>query len=561
MQSQLFDDRHDKKQKPSTQALVQKLKNEDADFEWYPSTKEQLAIIRADLELVREETHGLYAKTPAVLDCGAGDGRALEALTDGDKYAIEKSRPLIQAMDRSIRIVGTVFEENTLIDKKVDVVFSNPPYSSYVQWMTKIIKEANADLLYFIVPDRWTENRAITEAIKLREGEVSVIARSDFYRAERAARAKVHIVKIDISYKSRYRKGARKDPFNIWFEEYFDFEIGKKDATKFKYDEDGACSRDEAITNGVVKSGDLVKTMVTIYQKELEKLMTNYHKLQSIDAGLMAELNVDIETLKSSLRLRCEGLKDAYWRRLFEGLQQITRRLCKAQRAKMLDQLTAHTHIDFTVSNCYAVVIWACKNANKYYDDQLIELVERMVEKANIKLYASNKKTFGDENWRYVRRPEGLDRFALEHRVVLEHIGGTTHGFGSSRFSGLSESAFSFIQDLITVAGNIGFDVENTASVCSIEWKPNKPGVFLFWDHVCNKEVELMEVRAFKKGNLHVKFNERFIHKLNVEFGRLKGWVKHHREAANEMNLNANVAAEAFGSNMQLAPSNILRLN
>ena len=133
-------------------------------------------------------------------------------------------------------------------------------------------------------------------------------------------------------------------------------------------------------TNGVVKSGDLVKTMVTIYQKELEKLMTNYHKLQSIDAGLMAELNVDIETLKSSLRLRCEGLKDAYWRRLFEGLQQITRRLCKAQRAKMLDQLTAHTHIDFTVSNCYAVVIWACKNANKYYDDQLIELVERMAE-------------------------------------------------------------------------------------------------------------------------------------------------------------------------------------
>jgi len=111
----------------STLQLVKALKDNDEDFEWYPTTSQIIDVIKEDIEENNCDTH------LSVLDCGSGDGRVLNALTKGKKYAIEKSRPLLNALNKSIFVVGTDFESQTLIDKKVSVVFSNPPYSAYAQ--------------------------------------------------------------------------------------------------------------------------------------------------------------------------------------------------------------------------------------------------------------------------------------------------------------------------------------------------------------------------------------------------------------------------------------------
>jgi len=57
--------------------------------------------------------------------------------------------------------------------------------------------------------------------------------------------------------------------------------------------------------------------------------------------------------------------------------------------------------IDFTESNALAVTAWAIKNANGYYDRQLVTLFESMIDQANITMYKSNLKTWGKEQWRY----------------------------------------------------------------------------------------------------------------------------------------------------------------
>lgn len=66
-----------------------------------------------------------------------------------------------------------------------------------------------------------------------------------------------------------------------------------------------------------------------------------------------------------------------------------------------------------------------------------------------------------------------------------------------------------------------------------------------------------MEVKAFKNGNLHIKFAPDFMIKLNVEMGRLKGWVKSASHAADEMGVSEAEAAASFGSNLQLAPKDL----
>lgn len=110
-------------------AIIQRLKESEQDFEWYPTTPEMLEAIRADMWSVFCPYNAKDDKlTCSVLDVGAGNGSALKALTQGKKYAIEKSKILLSTLDKDIFVVGTDFTQQTLIDKKVDVVLSNPPY-------------------------------------------------------------------------------------------------------------------------------------------------------------------------------------------------------------------------------------------------------------------------------------------------------------------------------------------------------------------------------------------------------------------------------------------------
>jgi len=131
-------------------AHIDDLKNAGEDFEFYPTKDSQIELIKADLD-------SAFEGAPSVLDIGAGDGRVLMALTDGHakRFAIEKATANLQQLDRSILIRGTDFFQSNLITRKIDVVFSNPPYSEFTAWMERIINTAYARYLYFIVPVRW----------------------------------------------------------------------------------------------------------------------------------------------------------------------------------------------------------------------------------------------------------------------------------------------------------------------------------------------------------------------------------------------------------------------
>jgi len=47
---------------------------------------------------------------------------------------------------------------------------------------------------------------------------------------------------------------------------------------------------------------------------------------------------------------------------------------------------------------------------------------------------------------------------------------------------------------------------------------------------------------------------------VNIEFGRLKGWLKSAKEAVSEMDISEEDAMTGFGSNLQLTNRNVLAL-
>lgn len=301
----------------------------------------------------------------------------------------------------------------------------------------------------------------------------------------------------------------------------------------------------------------LLKSFISVILKTL------YSALSDIDAVLLGEMDIDLGKVRGAMQLKINGLKNTYWKELFDNLDKVTERLTSKSRDSLLSHLMAHTHVDFSANNAYAVVVWALKNANHYIDDQLLDSVYSLTEKASIKLYKSNKRTFGNDEWRYARRANNLTDYKIDYRIVLANAGGllvSDWAHEVERYSGLQEHAYTLINDLRTVATNIGFDTKHCDGAGGFAWESGAKHSIMFRDHITGKDEVLFTAKAFKNGNLHIQFNQAFICKLNVEHGRLKGWVKSPKQAAEEMDIPLDIAQQSFGSNIQLGVSNFIAI-
>ena len=530
-------------------ALIHKLKESDQDFEYYPTTNEIIDRLVSDIKLIREDHYHEYRAIDSVLDIGAGHGKVLMALGEradfNRLYAIEKSPILCDRLANEIFIIGTEFHEQSLVEKQVGLTFCNPPYSEFEQWATRIIRESSSRLVYLVIPERWERSVDIANAIAYRDAKAKVVGRFDFLNAEdRTARAKVHLIRVELSYK-------KDDAFDRFFNAEFA-------GLKAKFEESKQASTSEKGTQRNPKMDALViganypERLVGLYNEDLDHIRKNYDLVKSLDIDLLKEFDVSPERIMGCLKARLEGLRNTYWQELFSHMSSITNRLTSKKRRMILETLNRNGHVDFTVSNIHAIIIWALKNANTYINDQLLETFDTMVGKANVKNYKSNERVFTFDRWRY--NEEKPTHIMLEYRLVLQNIGGVHKGDWDR---GLDETAADFMGDLITVAHGLGF-VGNTN-----DHRINREGR-KGWDGGAREEFRclvdgksevLFDVRAFFNRNVHIRLNQKFALALNVEVGRLKGWIKSGQEAADE--LGDKTAARYFGVNVQLGNSSV----
>lgn len=571
-------------------ALVTQLKEASQDHEFYPTTSEIIAALVKDLRRIKEDQHryGFRHGTESLLDIGAGDGKVLLALRDAglgfDKlHAIEKSDLLTGRMPEDIFVVGTSFEEQSLLTKKVHVVFSNPPYSIYEDWTVKIIRECAAPLAYLVIPERWAGCQRILDALAYRgvklpgeretkvdkelrgdwrcrapkDRRLKVVGSFDFRSSEdRAARAKVQLLRIELP-------GEPDDAFERFFNTEFAGLVGQFNQDEQQVDKvkAGYIREEESREKkfGPITVGeDYPAVMVRLYMDEMAQIRRNYELVAGLDAGMLRELKVYPAAIMAALRERMAGLKQLYWSELFNNLSALTDRLTHASRKCLLGTLQANVHVDFTVDNIRAVVLWAIKNANRFIDRQLIQTYELMVDKCNVKLYKSNQRPFVYDRWRY--KEENSTHYYLEYRIVMHSCGGirnTEYSFEK----GLEERARVFLDDLRTIARNLGFMPYTdwrTHWQRRDEWVAGKLEVFSYHlpgpsEGTSVGRDTLFEVRAFKNGNMHLRLNQDFMLALNVEHGRLKGWIKNAVEAAQE--LQEPKAMRKWKTNHRLLPS------
>ena len=126
-------------------------------------------------------------------------------------------------MDKDTICLGTDFNATMLIDKPVDNIFCNPPYSEYEEWAERLIYEANTKRLFLVIPERWENSEKIKKALEKTKSRYMNLGSFDFLHAERQARAKVEVIKITKSGADSYRdlNEYNEDAFDRWFDETF----------------------------------------------------------------------------------------------------------------------------------------------------------------------------------------------------------------------------------------------------------------------------------------------------------------------------------------------------
>jgi hypothetical protein len=227
-------------------------------------------------------------------------------------------------------------------------------------------------------------------------------------------------------------------------------------------------------------------------------------------------------------------------------------------RKKLLETLTDNMSVDFNESNIFAVTSWAIKNANTYFDSQLIDVFVGLSEQANLVRYKSNQKTWGSDQWRFNQdmRDGNVKDFGLDYRCVISCY----NTFGNDNYwrgdypNGLHKNVNGKLNDIITIANNLGFCCPTWEDSLQKEWEPGKTQDF-YMNRA--KSQILMSVKAYKNGNLHIKFNQKFLRKLNIEFGRLKGWLRDYNQAADELNISKHEAKQYFKTNFILECSSV----
>lgn len=523
----------------SVNQLVLELKENNEDMEFYPSTPEMLEIISKDMHNLSD-----------VLDIGCGTCNFKKYVKNiKNYYVIEKSKILLNKLDADTIVLGTDFYNTLLIDKKVDVIFCNPPYSDFENWASEIIWNGNCTYIYLIIPERWKNSEKIQKSIENSNSRASILGSFDFLSAERSARAKVDIVKIDkrpysehYGFYDKELKDFNEKAFDKWFDDTFKM---RNSGLENLYENTINARKDEKIKNQLVNSNSKAKMLVDFYNEEQKTLFEHFKAISTLDVDILKTIGIEKNAVKEALKQKVKTLKVRFWQLVFNEMEEITSRLTFKTRKKMMDKFKNLLTVDFNLENIYPLILWVIKNSNDYYNEQLLDFFGYLTTPDNIQNYKSNQKVFKrKEYWpEYFENKDEVSHYILSYRIICKILKHSENGFGDYGYYNWT------IYDVCTIANNLGFIVDTSSIVKKIEYGKKEEVLYK------NGKV-FMTYRCYKNGNMHIKFEKEFMKAMNVEASRLLKWVETAEDVKKEFPSEYKGAEKYFKVNKYISLEN-----
>jgi SAM-dependent methyltransferase len=533
------------------------------DFEWYPTTPEIMEAMKKDLwKYLREHERDyntrreekIYINTfydqafnkgkkterleiGSFLDIGAGDGRVLNFFEADKKYGIEIARA--QADDliqKGVFLIGRNYYDVYLNDQYYSLIFSNPPFSQFERWVNKILVDCNFCILYLVMPVRWQNQNEITRELK--RYEATVVGEFDFSKADREARGKVHLVRVNAPWKKDvdskhghyvYQK-TLENAFERWIREYIaDF------ADEPKYDH-----WEEERKQELALKMTPIDQLISDFERDRKNLGAAFQAIGRLESEIIKLMGQDKKSMLEIIRKAIEGLKSKYWRAAFNKLDPVQKRMTYKTRERIFRDIDEFKTLDFNADNIYSIVIWIINNCNIGILEQIGEVFDALTSPEFIEEYKSNrhwKKSdwrHTERDWKYEKLPPRW-KLGLDYRIVV----GTYY---YDRYSG----SRTIVDDFIIICRNLGFPIDPEYTP---DYKLHQAEQKFF-----TEDGELAFTMRYYTGNhnAHLKINKRLLMKFNIEVAKIRRWMSDPADVAEEYGIPKDEAARLWNSGLSL---------
>jgi hypothetical protein len=546
----------------STGRKIQILKAADEDLEWYPTTSEIMEAMKKDIwayleshqhdyprrrdEKVKINTEYKKPKTLGIdsfLDIGAGDGRVLDFLPAHKKYGIEIAKG--QADDlirRGVFLIGRDFWITDLMNDNYGLVFSNPPFSRFEDWVIKILYECNFEILYLIMPVRWKSSKNIAK--ELERYEAAVVGEFDFSRADREARGKVNLVRVNAPWietkgeKTRRQK-TLEDAFERWVHDYI-ADLSNIPDSNYEY------SRFEGDEKNALKLKLVpIDQLIENYENEKETLRQAFSVIGKLPQNVVVMLGQDRGSMMAIIRKSISGLKTKYWRAAFDKLDPVRERMTQETRGNIFKSIKEFNTLDFNAENIYSVIIWLINNTNVGILDQIGEVFDKLATKENIQNYKSNRHWIKSDwrhtrsDWRYKELPDRWKLGTLDYRIVV------------CTYQRDNETV---VDDFIVICRNLGWPISRNC-------KPNYT-LHQVSQEFYTEDGELAFTMRYYTGNqnAHLKINKKLLMKFNIDVAKIRKWMSDPDDVAEEFDISKEEASYMWNSGPALLGTSDIKM-
>lgn len=511
-----------------TSKIIETLKNNREDFEFYPTTNEILEAMKKELEDRRFESF---------LDIGCGNGKVLQFIKTHFNpdflLGIEKSNTLKNLFlnpNDNFLIVGDDFHRTALFDKKVDITFCNPPYKEYKEWTLRILEESLSERIFLVIPQRWRNDDEIKKAIKDRGFAEYIAGSFDFTESEdRVARAKVDLVLF-------HRRSFDFDSSRVFdgkIEKDFGLEDLFSQLDKASYENERDYEKnlrgDIAGKKDILPARDFMQYLVERYNCSLKELTENLKAIKNISGSFLGDLGVSKEGLCKAIRRKLSFLKNAYWKEAIEKIPEISRKISENQKRDLLRNIVDFG-AEFSLENLLSVIVFYAKSSLKRDKQNFIDFWKNLANENNIANYKSNDKAFNEgHRYEYSEKTTKFKGGKLDYRIVFENAG-TKYSYDDYLTN------VWILSDLCLLARSLGYGI-NSKLV-------NREGAITartdfyklpFGEHFLYVGGKMIaKIKAFKNANIHIFFDKEILSKINFIVFTELGWVKNKEEAKKE---------------------------
>jgi hypothetical protein len=299
------------------------------------------------------------------------------------------------------------------------------------------------------MPVRWKNQEMITR--ELERYEATVVGEFDFSNADREARGKVNLVRVNARWKKdkleklTYQETV-ENAFERWIHDYIT-DFSNMPNSNYEYE------RFEGNEENALKLKlTPIDQLVEDYENEKETLRQAFSVIGKLPKDVIKMLGQDKASMIEIVKKAIEGLKSKYWRAAFNKLEPVKKRMTMKTRDRIFEQIGEFKTLDFNADNIYSVVIWIINNCNIGILDQIGEVFDEMTSKEYIEGYKSNRHwtksdwRHTDKSWKYESLPPRW-KLGLDYRIVV------------STYFRYSYDKYSVIDDFVVICRNLGFPI------------------------------------------------------------------------------------------------------